>query len=98
MAKYIDEMDAAMKDYENVVIAAHCPPMGILDKARGGVSYGNSLMANYLSYKALNVRAFLCGHIHEDHGITMFSNILISNAACVVHNLQLEFWRSKFED
>jgi len=71
------------------ILVAHCPPAGHFDVARG-TSYGNTALANLLSYGTQDPPlALLCGHIHEDHGVAYEDGMLISQAATVVHHLQI---------
>ncbi len=91
MIREVTRMGEILKGEVEVVLVAHCPPAGILDKARTGTHYGNTALTNYLAYESYSIKAVLCGHIHEDHGITLSGGVLISNAACSVHNLELEF-------
>jgi Icc-related predicted phosphoesterase len=72
-----------------VILVAHCPPAGLFDVSRG-TSYGNTALANLLSYGTHDpLLALLCGHIHTDHGVAYEDGMLVSQAATTVHNLML---------
>lgn len=91
-----DQMDIHLKEMENHltnsyvdVIAAHCPPYGFLDLSVSGARFGNTQMNTFLDYKLPKERHpnyYLCGHIHDAHGLMMRDGMLISNAA-VTHNI-----------
>ncbi len=93
MAREIERMRAILEDKRQIMLVAHCPPGGILDKGRAGTGYGNTQLASFLSYSSVDVKAVLCGHIHADHGVFFDTDahLIISNAATAVHNLVFEF-------
>lgn len=70
------------------VLVSHGPPAGILDINQEGVSSGCSSMRNALDYGNLPIpNYFLCGHIHESHGVYQYRcpenghPMLVSNCA-----------------
>jgi len=66
------------------VLAAHAPIYKCLDLSYANLILGNSVMANALDFKlnqGMQPMAYLCGHIHEAHGLTLRNGMLVSNAA-----------------
>ena len=74
-----------------IMLVAHCPPGGILDKGDLGDRFGNGSLTSWLQYKGHDIKAVLCGHVHPDNGVYVGDWLVISNAATTVHNLTFEF-------
>lgn len=93
MADRVDAMIGVMNTTYIDVIVAHCPPGGILDYSTWqNQRFGNSQMTTALDYKIpkdMMPQAYLCGHIHENHGVTVKNGVLISNAATVQHFIEI---------
>lgn len=84
------EIILAGEGAKEIVIVAHCPPAGILDKSHG-THYGNPQLTEFLAKTDLDIRALLCGHVHYDNAVTLSGSVLVSNAATVVHNIEMTF-------
>jgi Icc-related predicted phosphoesterase len=66
------------------ILVAHCPPYGILSEE------GNTSLITWLDYVVeKKPKMLLCGHFHANHGLYVYDGMLISNAATVVHHIQL---------
>jgi Icc-related predicted phosphoesterase len=72
------------KNYIDIVVA-HCPIGGCLDlDSHQNMRFGNQVMTTALDYKWDKNKlpqAYLCGHIHSAHGVTIRNGVLVSNAA-----------------
>jgi len=76
------------------VLVAHGPPLGILDVNAQGERCGCPTMRNALDYATIPMPvAYLCGHIHESHGILARAfgahPVVFSNAATTQHILEI---------
>ena len=74
------------------VLVCHAPPHKTLDLSKGNVILGSSVLANALDYKFAADRMptyYLCGHIHCAAGLSLRNGMLVSNAACVQHILEI---------
>ena len=72
------------------VLVAHGPPLGILDLNVYGEFCGCPTMRNALDYGTFPAPSvYLCGHIHESHGIKRIRDVLYSNAATTQHIIEL---------
>lgn len=91
MKAAVEGLRKEVEPYPEVVLVAHCPPANILDRARSGTRYGNTTLAIALAYELPQVMAVFCGHVHDDYGVSLVGDILVSNAATVVHRIELEF-------
>lgn len=93
MADKVDAMVEVLNKTYVDVIAAHCPPEGILDFSTWQRQrFGNSQMTTALDYKIskdMMPQAYLCGHIHENHGMATKHGVLFSNAATVQHFIEV---------
>jgi Icc-related predicted phosphoesterase len=69
------------------VLIAHTPPAGILDRDRGGYSYGCSRLRERLAQIAPRLHCF--GHIHASGGVLEGSPTTSINASAVIRT-QLE--------
>ncbi len=92
MAHHLETMGLHLNNSYVDVIAAHAPPSNYLDLAHSNNRYGNSQMNAFLDY-TLQVdmvpKYYLCGHIHDAHGLMMRGDMLISNAALTRHILEI---------
>ena len=77
--------------YSTTVLVAHGPIGGILSLDDQGVEAGCSSLRYTLDYDQLNcnLTAYLHGHIHESHGVSMYGKMLVSNAATTQHVIEL---------
>ncbi|OPY29620.1 MAG: Calcineurin-like phosphoesterase superfamily domain protein [Methanocella sp. PtaU1.Bin125] len=57
------------------VLVSHAPPKGYRDEVPGGIHAGSTAIARYLPRFA----AVVCGHIHEDRGISKADGTVIVN-------------------
>lgn len=76
-----DDMDLDGVD----VLVAHCPPRGVLDKARDNVRIGNKYLRDRFEHdRPESVRLILTGHCHEQGGgVAMpWSGVTVVNSAC----------------
>lgn len=92
MATHLDTMGQFLNAGYVDVIAAHAPPGGYLDLSFSNQRWGNSQMNSFLDYtlaKEMIPAYYLCGHIHEAHGLMMRGDMLISNAAVTHHVLEI---------
>jgi Icc-related predicted phosphoesterase len=93
MSEHADKMVIQLNEMPVDVIAAHAPISGCLDLAyHQNMRYGNAAMGVALDYKidrGMRPDYYLCGHIHNDHGITMRDGMLISNAATTYHLIEV---------
>ncbi|MCK4365224.1 MAG: metallophosphoesterase family protein [Thermoplasmatales archaeon] len=64
---------------ENSVLVSHVPPYGVQDKAFIGI-HGGSKELKILVEK-FKPKLVLCGHIHEDPGITKIGNTTVVNCS-----------------
>jgi Icc-related predicted phosphoesterase len=74
------------------VIVAHAPLHGFLDQTSNGTHIGNNILIDYLTYKLDVVdlpKWYLCGHVHESHGINCDGSIFVSNAATTQNIIEL---------
>lgn len=74
------------------ILVAHSPIAGILDLNSDYERCGNRQMAdlfNYMLDDKFWPKAYLCGHIHQDHGISSLGDMIISNAATTVNLIEV---------
>ncbi len=57
------------------VLLSHAPPKGNQDKIPNGIHVGSEAVARF----APKFKAIVCGHIHEDRGISKSGNTLVIN-------------------
>lgn len=92
MLEHANRMIAVLSGVDCIV--AHSPLGGILDYIVpeapyfSGGSVGNHILSNKLNYIEHNVKYYLHGHIHEQHGIAIKNGMLISNAATVKNYIE----------
>jgi len=73
------ELDKLTGD-ERTVVVAHTPPRSCGDRLYNGARVGSLAVYDWIS--DMQPRAWLCGHIHEDHGVSKIGDSLIFNCAC----------------
>lgn len=74
------------------VLACHAPLYKTLDLSMGNQLCGSTVIADALDYKIsknMTPAYYLCGHIHEAHGITVRNGMVVSNAACTQNILEV---------
>lgn len=79
-----DDMFDAINKNNTDVLVCHAPMHNCLDLSYGNELLGSTVLANYMAYKVkpdMMPSAYLCGHIHEAHGLTIRNGMLVSNAA-----------------
>jgi Icc-related predicted phosphoesterase len=84
MTTEIDKMVEVLNQTHVDVLVCHAPIYKCLDVSYSNQILGNTAMVNALDYKInkdMMPMAYLCGHIHESHGLTVRNGILVSNAA-----------------
>lgn len=57
------------------ILISHAPPKGYQDRIPGGVHVGSETVAQF----APKFKAIICGHIHEDPGISKMGDTLVVN-------------------
>ena len=62
------------------LVMAHCPPYMAQDKILSGKHVGSKSVKKYI--ESNQPKIWLCGHIHEDFGISKLGNTLVVNCAC----------------
>lgn len=92
----IDEVNKIPWDKIDI-LAAHAPIAGILDisvdEYMAPTHYGIGPMNTIFSYKLRDTeypKAYLCGHIHSCHGVESLGSMIVSNAATIVRELEIE--------
>jgi uncharacterized protein len=65
-----------MIDPESVLVA-HPPPYGVLDRVGGKFHAGSALVRDLVVQT--RPKAMICGHIHEDVGVTRLAQTLVVN-------------------
>jgi len=69
-------LDKLLKDVKGpLVLISHAPPKGCQDRIPGGVHVGSESVAQF----APKFKAIICGHIHEDRGISKMGDTLVIN-------------------
>jgi len=84
MMDEVDKMVPILNATYVDVLACHAPLNKCLDLSYGNQLLGNAVMANALDFKLDKEKVpanYLCGHIHEAHGLTVRNGMLVSNAA-----------------
>jgi Icc-related predicted phosphoesterase len=91
MQDKVEKLKDMIEGYLVDVLVTHCPPANILDRGHFGQRFGNTSLTNMLEQGLThNPKALLCGHVHESCGITYEYDMLISNAACSAHRIELK--------
>ena len=87
----LDSIIDSSKDFfsnvnsERLIIISHIPPKNHCDKVYKGEHVGNKRLKNLI--QKIQPRLLLCGHIHEDRGISHLNNTIIINvgaAGCII--------------
>jgi Icc-related predicted phosphoesterase len=92
MQQEVDKMVEVLNKTFVDVLACHAPPYKALDLSLGNEILGSTVIANALDYKIARDMlppVYLCGHIHEAHGITLRNGVLMSNAAVTQHIIEV---------
>jgi len=87
-----DKMVTALNKTYVDVLACHAPIHKVLDLSMGNEILGSTVIANALDYKIdknMMPTTYLCGHIHEAHGLSMRNGMLVSNAATTRHIIEV---------
>ncbi len=88
VAKMVEELNKTYVD----VLACHAPPHRVLDLSLGNEILGSTAISDALNYKIardMMPTTYLCGHIHEAHGLAHRYGMLISNAAVTRHIIEV---------
>jgi Icc-related predicted phosphoesterase len=64
---------------DNTVLVAHTPPKGVLDRVLGKFHAGSRMLRDFLDKN--QPALYLCGHIHEDPGISYIGKTPIINCS-----------------
>lgn len=84
MEKEVEKMVAECNKQYIDVLACHAPLYKCLDLSMGNQLLGSTVISNALDYKIgkdMQPSHYMCGHIHEAHGMAIRNGMLISNAA-----------------
>jgi hypothetical protein len=69
-------LERLLKDVKGpVLLLAHIPPKGYQDRIPNGIHVGSEAVAQF----APRFKAIVCGHIHEDRGISKIGDTLVIN-------------------
>lgn len=88
----VDKMVQVLNESYVDVLACHAPIHKSLDLSYGNQILGSTVIANALDYKVskdMQPSFYLCGHIHESHGITVRNGMVVSNAATTYQILEV---------
>jgi Icc-related predicted phosphoesterase len=88
----VDKMVERLNQEKVNVLACHAPIHKVLDLSMGNEILGSTVIANALDYKINKENMpthYLCGHIHEAHGVTVRNGMMISNAATTQHLIEV---------
>lgn len=92
MQKEVDKMVEELNKTYVDVLACHAPLHKVLDLSMGNEVLGSTVISTALDYKVndgFRPANYLCGHIHEAHGVTVRDGMLISNAATTKHIIEV---------
>jgi Icc-related predicted phosphoesterase len=71
-----DGLKRLLKDVNGpAVLISHAPPKGFQDRIPNGAHVGSEAVKQFAS----RFKAIICGHIHEDSGISMMGDTLVVN-------------------
>lgn len=90
-----DEVDKMVDVLNNTyvdILACHAPIHKCLDLSYSNLILGSSVIANALDYKIardMTPSFYLCGHIHEAHGVSVRNGMVVSNAATTYQVLEV---------
>lgn len=93
MTKEVDKMVPILNETHVDVLVAHSPLYQVLDLTTGNSAIGSSVLSSALDYKInedMRPSIMLHGHCHDSHGLAMYNNILVSNAATVSHIMEIK--------
>lgn len=88
----VNKMVAQLNEKYIDVLVCHAPIYGTLDLTWGNEAVGSTVIAEALDYKIskeMMPSYYLHGHIHENSGIMLRGNLLVSNAATTQHIIEL---------
>jgi Icc-related predicted phosphoesterase len=69
-------LEGLMKDVKGpAILVSHAPPKGFQDKIPNGVHVGSEAIAQV----APKFKAIVCGHIHEDRGMSKLGDTIVVN-------------------
>ncbi len=75
-AEIANKIEGLLKDVKGpAVLVSHAPPKGNQDKIPNGVHVGSEAIAQL----APRFKAIVCGHIHEDRGISKIGDTVVVN-------------------
>lgn len=80
----VDKMVEKLNVEKVDILCCHAPINKCLDLSYSNQLLGSSVIATALDYKIEQdklPKVYLCGHIHEAHGLAMRNGMLVSNAA-----------------
>ncbi|MBD3228629.1 MAG: hypothetical protein GF329_10635 [Candidatus Lokiarchaeota archaeon] len=79
LANAIDEAEATLKNSnrDKLVIICHVPPRNHNDRVYSGKNVGSKPLKNLIG--KIQPKVVLCGHIHEDRGVSKLKNTPIIN-------------------
>lgn len=87
-----EEVEEAAYSFEKVdIVVSHCPPLGVLDRARNGLVLGSKYLKEYID--KYNPRFVFCGHIHESRGYLKVNNTHVFNIACAYKIIETENYK-----
>ena len=86
--KMVEELNKTYVD----VLVCHAPLYKCLDLSMSNQLLGSTVISDALDYKVskdMQPTHYLCGHIHEAHGVTIRNGMLVSNAATTQHIIEV---------
>lgn len=92
MQKQVEPMIEALNKTYVDVLACHAPLHKVLDLSMGNEILGSTVISDALDYKVapdMQPAYYLCGHIHEAHGLSLRNGMLVSNAATTHQILEI---------
>jgi len=88
-----EKMVKALNNSYVDVLVTHAPLYQILDLTHGNDTIGSTVITNVLDYKMNKEHLpsyLLHGHCHEANGLAIRGEMLISNAACTYHIIEVK--------
>ena len=88
----VDKMVEVLNKTYVDVLCCHSPPYKVLDLTIGNEVIGSTAIADALDYKIskdMLPPVYLCGHVHEAHGMASRNGLLVSNAAITRHIIEV---------
>jgi Icc-related predicted phosphoesterase len=92
MEIYVEKMVNVLNNQYVDILVTHAPPYACLDLTRTNETVGSTVISTALDYKIdrnMLPAYYLCGHIHESHGITIRNGMVVSNAAVSRHIIEV---------